>query len=151
MECQAAPEEENQALQHCWAMYREKGGGEAGLGFSVFTRRFTASFIEFTAKDITKARQAVVDIGNSQLQLYINEDDAMDLLEFHAEELINEDLMEQEQQMIAFEEEGWDLEIPEPKKVLTKDLAKAFCLIEARMAKLEKQDPNVERFTKFTR
>ena len=58
--------------------------------------------------------------------------------------------MELEQQMIAFEEEGRDRETPEPKTFLT-ELAEAFRLIEAGMAKLEEQDPNAERFTKVYR
>ncbi|GCC42848.1 hypothetical protein chiPu_0026550, partial [Chiloscyllium punctatum] len=73
-------------------------------------------FKEYTAEDIAEARQAVFDIGHNQLQLDINEEDVLDLLECHAEELTNEDLMELEQQMITFEEEDRDIETPEPKK-----------------------------------
>ncbi|GCC40745.1 hypothetical protein chiPu_0024831, partial [Chiloscyllium punctatum] len=94
---------------------------------------------EFTAEDIAETRQAVVDIGNNQLQLDINEGDVLDLLESCAEELINEDLMELEQQMIAFEEEGQDVKTPEPKRFLTKGLVEAFHLIEAEMAKIQLQ------------
>ncbi|XP_078069697.1 cytosolic 5'-nucleotidase 1A-like [Mustelus asterias] len=97
--------------------------------------QFAHGFKGFAAEDIAEARQAVVDIGNNQLQLDINEDDVLDLLESHAEELTNEDLMELEQQMIAFEEEGRDQETSEPKKFLTKELAEAFRLIEAGMSK----------------
>ncbi|GCC28996.1 hypothetical protein chiPu_0007431 [Chiloscyllium punctatum] len=111
--------------------------------------QFADGFKEFTPEGITEARQAVADIGNNQLQLDINESDVVDLLESHAEELTNEDLMELEQQMIAFEEEGQVLETPEPNRFLTKELAEAFHLIETGMAKLEEQDPNAERFTKI--
>ncbi|GCC27024.1 hypothetical protein chiPu_0005445 [Chiloscyllium punctatum] len=93
----------------------------------------------------------MVDIGNKQLQLNISEDDDLDLLESQAEELTSEDLMELEQQMIAFEEERLDLETPEPKKLLMNKLTEAFHLIEAGMAKLEEQDLNAERFTKVYR
>ncbi|GCC39038.1 hypothetical protein chiPu_0022815 [Chiloscyllium punctatum] len=66
--------------------------------------QFADGFKVFTAEDIAKARQVVDNIGNNQLQLDINEDDVLDLLESHVEELTNEDLMELEQQMILFEE-----------------------------------------------
>lgn len=59
--------------------------------------------------------------------------------------------MELEQQMIEFKEENWDLEIPKLKKFSTKELADAFCLIEAGMAKLEEQNPDTERLTKVYR
>ncbi|XP_053413462.1 PRKR-interacting protein 1 isoform X2 [Nycticebus coucang] len=48
----------------------------------------------------------------------------------------------------AFREENRDLETPESKKFSTKELADAFRLIEAGMAKLEEQDPDRERFAK---
>ncbi|GCC38983.1 hypothetical protein chiPu_0022698 [Chiloscyllium punctatum] len=41
----------------------------------------------FREEDITKAWQAVADIGNTRRQLNINEDDVLDLLESHAAEL----------------------------------------------------------------
>lgn len=49
--------------------------------------------------------------------------------------------------MIVFERQDRDLQTPEPKKILTKELAEAFHLIETGMAKLEDQDHN--RFTQF--
>ncbi|GCC29640.1 hypothetical protein chiPu_0008083 [Chiloscyllium punctatum] len=60
--------------------------------------QFADGFKEFTTEDIAEARLTVVDIGNNQLQLDINEDDALDLFAFHVKELTNEDLMELEQQ-----------------------------------------------------
>lgn len=44
--------------------------------------------------------------------------------------------------MRAFEEEGWDLKSPESKRGLAKELAEAFPLIKAGMAKSEEQDTN---------
>nr|XP_033817050.1 tigger transposable element-derived protein 1-like [Geotrypetes seraphini] len=51
----------------------------------------------------------------------------------------------------ALKEENGKLDTPEQKKFMTKELAEAFRLIEAGMAKLEEQDPNTERFTKVYR
>nr|XP_033817702.1 tigger transposable element-derived protein 1-like isoform X1 [Geotrypetes seraphini] len=103
----------------------------------------------FTGDDITEARRAVVDIGN-QLKLDIDENDVVELLASRGKELSNEDLIELEKQMEAVEENG-ELDMPEQKKFTTKELAEAFRLIEAGMAKLEEQDPNTERFTKVYR
>ncbi|XP_043557071.1 tigger transposable element-derived protein 1-like [Chiloscyllium plagiosum] len=133
------------------ACFQPEGEQRHAVIWNKLCPQFADGFKEFTPEGITKARQAVADIGNNQLQLDINEGDVVDLLESHAEELTNEELMELEQQMIAFEEEGRVLETPEPNRFLTKELAEAFHLIETGMAKLEEQDPNIERFTKIYR
>lgn len=112
--------------------------------------QFVHASREFTAHYTAKARQAVVDIGN-QLQLDISAKDVIQLLDSPAEELTNEDLMDLKQQLIAFEEEDWGIQIQNWKKVLTKGIAEDFCLIEAGMANLKEQDPNIERFTKFNK
>lgn len=112
--------------------------------------QFTEEFLGFTDEEISATRQAVVTIGN-QLQLDISENDIIELLDSHGQELSNEDLMELEQQMAAFSEENQDLETPTLKKFSTKRLSDAFHLVEAGMAKLEEQDPDTERFTKVYR
>lgn len=105
---------------------------------------------EFTAHYTAEARQAAVDIGN-QLQLGISAKDVIQLLDSPAEELTHEDLMDLKQQLIAFEEEDWGIQIQNWKKGLTKDLTEDFCLIEAGMANLKEQDPNIEQITKFNK
>nr|XP_006132847.1 tigger transposable element-derived protein 1-like isoform X1 [Pelodiscus sinensis]XP_006132848.1 tigger transposable element-derived protein 1-like isoform X2 [Pelodiscus sinensis]XP_006132849.1 tigger transposable element-derived protein 1-like isoform X3 [Pelodiscus sinensis] len=111
--------------------------------------QFTEEFLGFTDEEIAETRQAVVAIGN-ELQLDITENDIIELLDSHGKELTNEDLMELEQQ-IESREENQDLETPQLKKFSTKELADAFQLIEAGMAKLEEQDPETERFEKVDR
>lgn len=111
--------------------------------------QFTQEFLGFTDDEIAETRQTVVAIGN-KLQLDITENDIIELLDFHGKELTNEDLMELEQQ-IESREENQDLETPQLKKFSTRELADAFCLIEAGMAKLEEQDPDTERFEKVYR
>ncbi|XP_072263547.1 tigger transposable element-derived protein 1-like [Pyxicephalus adspersus] len=108
--------------------------------------QFTQEFLGFTDDEIADTRQVVVAIGN-ELQLDITENDIIELLDSHDKELTNEDLMEIEQQIIAFSEENQDPGTP-TKKFSTKELADAFRLIDAGMAKFEEQDPDTERFTK---
>ncbi|KAF7235282.1 Tigger transposable element-derived protein 1 [Varanus komodoensis] len=111
--------------------------------------QFTNSFQGSTDDSVAEARQAVVDLGNA-LHLNISEKDVVELLKSHSEELSDEDLMEIEEQLKAHEEEQ-DIESPEPKRFVTKELAEGFRLAEAAMAKFEEQDPNTERFTKVYR
>ncbi|KAM4688516.1 tigger transposable element-derived protein 1-like [Discoglossus pictus] len=111
--------------------------------------QFSDGFLGFIEEEIAEARQAVVDCGNA-LQLDINENDVIDLLESHSQELTNEDLMEIEKQLIEAQEHK-ESEDPKPRKFTNKQLAEAFRLIEAGFAKLEEQDPNTERFTNVYR
>ncbi|XP_072000501.1 tigger transposable element-derived protein 1-like [Engystomops pustulosus] len=112
--------------------------------------QFTQEFLGFTDDEIAETMKAVVAIGNN-LQLNISENDVVELLASHGKELSNEDLMELEQQSLAFTEENQEMETPNPKKFSKKELANAFSLIEAGMAKLEEQDPDTERFNKVYR
>ncbi|XP_053571656.1 tigger transposable element-derived protein 1-like [Bombina bombina] len=111
--------------------------------------QLTQEFLGFTDDEIAETRQTVVAMGN-QLQLNITENDVIEVLDSHSQEQTNEDLMELEQE-IELREETQDIETPQLKKFLTKELADAFRLIEAGMAKLEEQDSDTERFAKVHR
>lgn len=67
----------------------------------------------------------MVDTGN-QLPLDISAKDVIQLFDSPAEELTNKDCMELKQQLIAFVEEDWGVQIQNRKKVLTKGLVKTF-------------------------
>ncbi|KAG8126965.1 hypothetical protein E2320_022250 [Naja naja] len=105
--------------------------------------QFAHASPEFIANNVAEARQAVIDICN-QLKLDTSAKDVIQLLDSPAEELTNKDLMEQKQQLIAFVEEDWGMQIQNRKKVLRNGLAEDFCLTEVGMAKLKEQDPNRE-------
>ncbi|XP_053568008.1 tigger transposable element-derived protein 1-like [Bombina bombina] len=111
--------------------------------------QLTQEFLGFTDDEIAETRQTVVAMGK-QLQLNITENDVIEVLDSHSQELTNEDLMELEKE-IELREETQDIETPQLKKFLTKELADAFRLIEAGMAKLEEQDSDTERFAKVYR
>ncbi|KAK9704068.1 hypothetical protein QE152_g28517 [Popillia japonica] len=85
---------------------------------------FCSDFLKVTERDIAETREAVVDSGNA-LQLDITEDDVI------------------EKQLRETEEH----EERELRKFTTKELAEAVRLIEAGLAKIEKQDSNLEPFT----
>jgi len=85
---------------------------------------------------------------SKQLLLEVEADDVTELLASHGEELSAEDLIELEKQMIEDEE---DTPPQELKKFTSKDLAKAFAMIEEGLALFEAQDPNMARHTKVSR
>ncbi|KAG7172760.1 Tigger transposable element-derived protein 1-like 103, partial [Homarus americanus] len=78
------------------------------------------------------------------------DDDVIELLHFHGENLSNEDLMLLEQERAAGEEKG--IEAPStPLQLTTKEMAKGFTLIQECLQIFAGNDPNCEHNLKVAR
>uniref|UniRef100_A0A8C4RA68 HTH CENPB-type domain-containing protein n=1 Tax=Eptatretus burgeri TaxID=7764 RepID=A0A8C4RA68_EPTBU len=95
---------------------------------------------------VDQVTENLVEMGR-QLELEIVADDVNQLLSSHSEELSNEDLMQLEEQKVADEV----VEPPPPKRFMTKQMAKAFRMIDSALALFEEQDANCYRFASVSR
>uniref|UniRef100_UPI00358E7BA4 tigger transposable element-derived protein 1-like isoform X2 n=1 Tax=Myxine glutinosa TaxID=7769 RepID=UPI00358E7BA4 len=95
---------------------------------------------------VDQVTENLVEMGR-HLELEIVADDVNQLLTSHSEELSNEDLMQLEEQKVAEEV----VETPPPKRFMTKQMAKAFRMIDSALALFEEQDVNCSRFASVSR
>ena len=98
---------------------------------------------------IQSVLRSVVTLGND-LELDIDEEDALEFIDAHIEELSNEDLLElaeQRKKQEGEEEQPGDVE---HKGLTRKVLAEAFVLFENGLGHLEHSDPNVARFHRIS-
>jgi hypothetical protein len=86
-----------------------------------------------------------------KLELNLEENDFIELLQSHTEEMSNETLMELEDQRNKDNVSEEEQEAEPPKRFKTKQLAERFNMIDKGPAGLEAQDPNTERFAKVFR
>ncbi|KAG7175664.1 RNA binding protein fox-1 1-like [Homarus americanus] len=82
--------------------------------------------------------EVIFNLRGSKLD--IQKDDVTQLLESHAEELSNENMIELEKQILS--EAVEEAETPEPKGFMTKEIADGFRLTEEGLFKFEQQHPN---------
>ncbi|XP_064090866.1 tigger transposable element-derived protein 1-like [Macrobrachium nipponense] len=110
--------------------------------------QFVNDFIGFedleTHESVTNNIVAISKV----LCLEVNAHDVKELLESHAEEFSEEDLIQLGKQMTEEEEEA---PVPEPRLLIDKDLSKAFFHVEKAIALFQAADPNMERHTKILR
>ncbi|XP_042205115.1 obscurin-like [Homarus americanus] len=100
------------------------------------------------AESLQKVQQDIVTLANNVSFEEVMENDVVELLDSHREDLTNEDLMMLEQERAAGQEE--DIESPPtPLQLTRKDMSKAFALIEEGLQILADNDPNRERNIKI--
>ncbi|XP_042221477.1 tigger transposable element-derived protein 1-like [Homarus americanus] len=102
------------------------------------------------AESLQQVQQDIVTLANNVGFEGVIENDVVELLESHREDLTNEDLMMLEQEQAAGQEE--DIESPPtPLQLTTKDMSKAFALIQEGLQIFADNDPNRERNIKIAR
>ena len=85
---------------------------------------------------------------SEKLELDLQEDDFIEILAVHHEELTNEDLMELEGKRKDEKSQEEEEVTEEPKRFMMQEMARGFSLFEEALLVFEAQDLNTERYTK---
>ncbi|XP_068198681.1 tigger transposable element-derived protein 1-like [Antennarius striatus] len=142
----------------CWKSETDISGENSGSGVKAAEERFTPTLGGNASGDFELRAPVNSDVNppdlenvvHSSLQLKIKEEDFEEILDWHPEELSNDDLialeeMQRQQEQLKETKEPFPL-----KQFQTKLLAAAFSKVEEALTLLEGQDPNVERFSKVS-
>ena len=85
---------------------------------------------------------------SEKLELDLQEDDFIEILAVHHEELTNEDLMELEGKRKDEKSQEEEEVTEEPKRFMMQEMARGFSLFEKALLVFEAQDQNIEQYTK---